>query len=435
MKNKKIANIVLGSLSLIFLILLCLKHIYGELYFIRIMIFTVEAALAGSVADWFAVTVLFERPLGLPIQPLIPANRKRILRNISQIINENLLDIHFIRETVQNSKIKEWLIKTADDEEIRRKVLNSICDKVMEFLREFKGEQELSVAIEKYVKLKVKDMSSFEEALNLADRFLDQQTFESVLYYVMESITKDSTSDKIQTLLKNKIDAECDTSAKKQLRSIAELTNVLNYDDLTSVIQEQCITYINEIRTNYPEVKGVIINYIENSSYLKNAYIQVKNEFIDELSLQDTIAKFIGLARQTLITDIFVKNEETGAYTISSETYKPLLEMLSGIISGIWSDMKTNESLIIWIESMIKETLINIIEEKKFEFTGFIEERMNSLSDEELSSLIQNNSGNVLQWIRLNGAMLGAMLGFAIFILLNGIYVPYIVPMIHKIVG
>jgi uncharacterized membrane-anchored protein YjiN (DUF445 family) len=57
-----------------------------------------EAALIGGLADWFAVTALFRRPLGLPIPhtAIIPARKNQIGRALARFIRDHFL----VRETV-----------------------------------------------------------------------------------------------------------------------------------------------------------------------------------------------------------------------------------------------------------------------------------------------------------------------------------------------
>ena len=52
-----------------------------------------EAAMVGGLADWFAVTALFRHPLGLPIPhtAIIPENKDRIADTMAQFLRENFL--------------------------------------------------------------------------------------------------------------------------------------------------------------------------------------------------------------------------------------------------------------------------------------------------------------------------------------------------------
>lgn len=52
-----------------------------------------EAAMVGGLADWFAVTALFRRPLGPPIPhtAIIPARRAKIIEDILSMVEEEWL--------------------------------------------------------------------------------------------------------------------------------------------------------------------------------------------------------------------------------------------------------------------------------------------------------------------------------------------------------
>jgi uncharacterized membrane-anchored protein YjiN (DUF445 family) len=58
-----------------------------------------EAALVGGLADWFAVTALFRRPLGLPIPhtAIVPANRDRIGEGLARFLNRYVLAPELLR--------------------------------------------------------------------------------------------------------------------------------------------------------------------------------------------------------------------------------------------------------------------------------------------------------------------------------------------------
>lgn len=55
---------------------------------------TAEAGIAGGIADWFAVTALFRRPLGLPIPHtgVIPNNKERIARGLARFVENHFLE-------------------------------------------------------------------------------------------------------------------------------------------------------------------------------------------------------------------------------------------------------------------------------------------------------------------------------------------------------
>jgi uncharacterized membrane-anchored protein YjiN (DUF445 family) len=101
MSPRKIANSLLISVILIYLFLLTLEE---SSYLPWLKAFC-EAALVGALADWFAVVALFRRPLGLPFpnSAVIPRNRQRIAEELSRFIDQQFLAPRVIIKKITSS--------------------------------------------------------------------------------------------------------------------------------------------------------------------------------------------------------------------------------------------------------------------------------------------------------------------------------------------
>jgi uncharacterized membrane-anchored protein YjiN (DUF445 family) len=81
---------------------------------------TAEAAMVGALADWFAVTALFRHPLGLPIPhtAIIPANKDRIGRALGLFVQRNFLAPDLVAARVRDAgpaaRIGGWLAQPAN---------------------------------------------------------------------------------------------------------------------------------------------------------------------------------------------------------------------------------------------------------------------------------------------------------------------------------
>ena len=79
-----------------------------------------EASMVGAIADWFAVTALFKHPLGLPIPhtALIPRRKDDLGRSLEEFVGENFLQEDIIRERVGaaqvSARVGDWLGKPAN---------------------------------------------------------------------------------------------------------------------------------------------------------------------------------------------------------------------------------------------------------------------------------------------------------------------------------
>jgi uncharacterized membrane-anchored protein YjiN (DUF445 family) len=69
-----------------------------------------EAATVGACADWFAVTALFRRPLGLPIPhtAIIPRNQQRIGEGLGAFIADNFLTLEVLEARLEQLEIGRW---------------------------------------------------------------------------------------------------------------------------------------------------------------------------------------------------------------------------------------------------------------------------------------------------------------------------------------
>ncbi|MDT0213034.1 DUF445 domain-containing protein [Rothia sp. ARF10] len=87
-----------------------------------------EAAMVGALADWFAVTALFRHPLGLPVPhtAIIPKRKNEIGRNLQDFVTENFLTEEIARERLAAARVGErlgtWLSLPAH----RRRVMTEV---------------------------------------------------------------------------------------------------------------------------------------------------------------------------------------------------------------------------------------------------------------------------------------------------------------------
>ncbi len=78
-----------------------------------------EASMVGALADWFAVTALFRHPLGLPIPhtAIIPTRKEALGRSLEEFVAENFLAEAVVREKVTSAQMSRrlghWLVEPA----------------------------------------------------------------------------------------------------------------------------------------------------------------------------------------------------------------------------------------------------------------------------------------------------------------------------------
>ncbi|MGI4875974.1 MAG: DUF445 domain-containing protein [Janthinobacterium lividum] len=89
-RMRLLATLLLVAMASVFAAASWGQHVYPGLSYVRAF---AEASLVGGLADWFAVTALFRHPLGLPIPhtAIIPTNKDRIGDSLAAFLKENFL--------------------------------------------------------------------------------------------------------------------------------------------------------------------------------------------------------------------------------------------------------------------------------------------------------------------------------------------------------
>lgn len=83
-----------------------------------------EAGMVGALADWFAVTALFKRPLGLPIPhtAIIPTKKDQLGQSLGDFVGENFLSAEVVRSRLHalglGSRVGGWLAEPANADRV-----------------------------------------------------------------------------------------------------------------------------------------------------------------------------------------------------------------------------------------------------------------------------------------------------------------------------
>ena len=89
-----------------------------------------EASMVGAIADWFAVTALFKHPLGVPVPhtALVPKRKDELGRSLEEFVGENFLQEDIIRDRVAaaevSARVGDWLSDPAN----ARRLVDEVSD-------------------------------------------------------------------------------------------------------------------------------------------------------------------------------------------------------------------------------------------------------------------------------------------------------------------
>ncbi|MDR7076739.1 uncharacterized membrane-anchored protein YjiN (DUF445 family) [Neobacillus niacini] len=366
-----------------------------------------EAGLVGGLADWFAVTALFRHPLGLPIPhtALLPNNRKRIIAAIISMLENDWLTKESIRKKVSSIPFTEKLFNIAEKALTGLPVRNGTI-KLIEHLLQSVDSKKLAPIIEVELKSKLKDLDASNYVPLAIDQLLSRKYDEKALDFILKEIDewskKESTKERLGRMA---VDALENIKADGFMQfALKSFTNIVNEEKLGNIIQGLIQKGVVSFKDPYNHNRQTLLFHIntklqdiktdENLALELNT---IKDQMIAEWQLGDKIIEFIEQLKQKAITIIELPN-------FFEEHLLPLL-------SKALESLKSDQEKVIAIESWIKQQISIFVDNNHSKIGKLVEENLEKLDNRTLIDMIENNVGKDLQWIRVNGAVCGFLIG------------------------
>ena len=406
-KNKQFANISLGVMAAGFAATIPFRA--GGLGLLHAGF---EAGVIGGLADWFAVTALFRHPLGIPIPhtALLPRNRKKMSEGIVRVLEDRLLAKDSMLEKLRQFDLAEQLlpvIRGALHSAVHSERLPQLLEGVIR-----------SVDADRIVPL-------LSDEIGAAVRRID---LEAALRGFLRKAEEDGTDERMLDLLLERVESWIATEGMRRELGSAVMTLIkgLNLGGLMSFAVNAFIGYLEEDKL------GTMLQSFALSK-------------IHELKLEGTERRMIVMSKLREALDILItqlaesgqldamRDELLGAFDIEGELHK-LFENLreKGIaflhdadfaekawtfVDGLLNRIEANEGLVDEAEHWLKSQAASLIERNHARIGSFVRENLDRLDNDQLVELIEDKVGQDLQWIRVNGALCGFLIG----LLLRGI--------------
>lgn len=369
-----------------------------------------EAGLVGGLADWFAVTALFRHPLGLPIPhtALLPKNRKRIIAAIISMLENDWLTKESIRKKVASIPFTEKLFHLAENAISGQPVRNATI-KVIQHLLNSVDSQKLAPIIEDELKGKLKDLDASKYLPQAIDQLLKRKYDEKALDFILKEIDdwskKESTKERLGRMA---VDALENIKADGFMQfALKSFTNIVNEDKLGSIIQGLIQKGVHSFKDPYNQNRQTLLYHIntklqdvKTDDNLALELNNIKDQMLSEWHLEDKIAEFI----EQLIKKANTIVESPKFY----EDY--LLPQLTKALENL----KTDDEKINAMESWIQHQISIFVDNNHSKIGKLVEENLEKLDNKTLIEMIENNVGKDLQWIRVNGAVCGFLIGLVL---------------------
>jgi uncharacterized membrane-anchored protein YjiN (DUF445 family) len=391
---------LLAGFALLFVGMSALVHLRPDVapFWVRLVRATAEAAMVGGLADWFAVTALFRHPLGIPIpHTAIVAQRKdRIGRSLGNFVGNNFLAREVIVRQLAGMRLGEraawWLADPAHQERVSRAIAAGVARAA-----ESMPDEELRESVH--------------------DTLVTQLRKAHVAPLLGDLLTLATTDDRHQEMLDRLVAlvSRVVHDNKELIRvRIAEespwwVPNVVDeklYEKIVAgierTLEEVAASDTHPLRAQFDHALRDFTDKLQHSPETIARAESMKERLLEHPAVAELSGALLNAARQSL------------ARYAGPDAPSP--EPLQRALAGISERALTNEALLRDIDEALERLILGIVDQYRPEVAALIARTVEGWDATDASRKIEVQIGRDLQFIRINGTLVGGLVGLLLYL-------------------
>ncbi|HEY1260919.1 MAG TPA: DUF445 domain-containing protein [Stellaceae bacterium] len=353
-----------------------------------------EAALIGGLADWFAVTALFRRPLGLPIPhtAILPTNKERIGEGLARFLDQYFLAPELLAAELRALNLAGWLSRRRNAQALAGEIVRALPHvlratddrQIVAFVRRTLGAQLHNTQLAPLAGQLLRAMTAagyheavLDSALVYAAEFLGQHRDRLI----------EAVGERRRGWIPRAINREV---ARGVLRGVAELIEDLRQPGSTA-------------RLALMETFEELTTWLESSAEASARLVESPRAVLRRPEVRAWIA-----SSWTRLRDLLLRDLESA----SSQTQRSLALVIGSVGEALRAEAAMRERLDATLEALVVETL-----PWRAELARFVTEVVRGWDVRSFSDRIEIAVGADLQFIRMNGTVVGGLVGGALFLI------------------
>jgi uncharacterized membrane-anchored protein YjiN (DUF445 family) len=357
-----------------------------------------EAGMVGALADWFAVTALFKHPLGIPIPhtAIIKRKKDQLGEGLGAFVRENFMSPEVVETKLRGAEVAgrlgKWLSDTSHAERVAAEA-STMLRVLVEMLRD-------------------------EDVQQVLDRMIVRRIAEPQwgppIGRVLASLLQEGRQEALIQLL-------ADRAFEWSLNSGEVIERVIERDSPTwsprwvdhlvgDRIHRELMDFTDKVRRN-PDHE------------LRRSATKFLFEFADDLQHDEaTIERAENVKEQIMARDEVARAAET-AWTAAKriilesvdDPSSALRSRIADSVVHIGESLRDDAELRDKVDTWIVRAAQHLVEQYGTEITAIITETIERWDADEASRRIELHVGRDLQFIRINGTVVGSLAGLAIY--------------------
>ncbi len=368
------------------------------------------AATIGGLADWFAVTALFHKPLGISYRTeILKRNRQRISEALIEFVGEDLLNTKNIMETLKDENAAKLLIDFLENYGGRKKVkilVGEICSELFKNIDVEKVSREVAPLIENEVK-----NFDVQKIITAAVKVVTKEkTARKILIMLLDTGRKILSSEHMQEEIYKKIKElreayEGDSAGRAMVLASMNLTDEKILSILNENVGDKVTETIDALQAN-----GVIS--AEKNKVAQDLIKSFSNAVNSATSNIDT-GKF-----QSEFENIFNTKIDVAGYLQNwlAQGGKFWQSEIDNLVDKKIDEFIFSTELQNNFDALIKNMIENLLNEYHDQIPALIRERLDKFDDDKLTEFVESRVSDDLQMIRINGSVCGGLAGMFLYI-------------------
>jgi uncharacterized membrane-anchored protein YjiN (DUF445 family) len=357
-----------------------------------------EAGMVGALADWFAVTALFRHPLGIPIPhtAIIPTRKDQLGTSLGDFVGTNFLSEQVVRDRLRrvgvSRRLGGWLADPANAERVTAE-LSTVVRGVMTVLR----DEDVQAVMEQAMVRRIVAMP-----------------WGPPLGKLLSGVFTDRTHHKLVDLLCDRAYEWVKENHGTVLRVVSDRAPTWSPKFVDAMVADkvygEVLTFAWMVKTdvNHPMRQAIDTFLLEFAKDLQTdpATMEraelVKHTVLEHPEVQNIIGATWTTAKRMLLD---------AAEDPSSELRTRVRNGLISLGTRLAEDEILREKVDGWVEGAAAYIVLNY----RDEITTLITETIERWDAEETSRKVELQVGRDLQFIRINGTVVGALAGLVIY--------------------
>ena len=366
---------------------------------VRLVTSAAEAALVGGFADWFAITAIFRHPLGLPIPhtALVRTQKDRIGRALGNFVRDRFLDPELVLQRLRAHnralQLASWLTGQSAGEFVAGRVVTLLP-----------------------VVLKIADdeavLQFFAELAREGMRRVDIAPLAyAAVTRLLESGRHMEVVDAFGRLAEPALEGMQDTIIEKVGAQTGRFFPLYFDRKIGRAIVRGIRAWLDEIRTadsaERAELDGWIRRMLEEFGSSENC-ARLLDEARTVIATNPALHQVLGAVWDELKREIDadLARDEPQAGVIAARIIRVAGEML-----------RENRQLQDYVNAALERLVVDYIAPWREQISDFISDVVAGWDAKTVSNLIELEVGRELQFVRINGTVIGALIGTALFLL------------------